>query len=304
MTSKQILVTGGTGFIGRPLCRRLLDAGFGVHVISRNPEAAKKQMPSDVKLYSSLDELDASIHFQGVINLAGEPLAAGRWNERRKQSFYNSRIDTTKQLYDFFVQAPMPPQVLVNGSAIGYYGPQGDEPLNEQAPGVGCFSHDLCRDWEAAARAFSSLGCRVCSVRIGVVLDSGGGALARMLPAFRIGLGGRLGSGQQWFSWIHRNDLVGIIFHCLNHSEVRGAVNGTAPWPVTNGDFSRQLARVLKRPMLLPMPGAVARLLFGEMADELLLVGQRVVPEKITQAGYQFQYPELAGALRAILKES
>ncbi|MCV6603882.1 MAG: TIGR01777 family oxidoreductase, partial [Porticoccaceae bacterium] len=246
MNSKQILITGGTGFIGRHLCAQLVAQGFAPHVISRNPKTAATRLPQGAKLYSSLQQVDTSIPFQGVINLAGEPLAAGRWNERRKQNFCDSRIETTKQLYDFFVQAPTPPQVLINGSAIGYYGPQGDEPLNEQAGGVNCFSHRLCRDWEESARAFASLGCRVCYVRIGVVLGENEGALARMLPAFRLGLGGRLGSGKQWFSWVHIDDLVSIIIYCLNHPEVRGAVNGTAPWPVTNAQFSRQLATTLK----------------------------------------------------------
>ncbi|MDM3870311.1 TIGR01777 family oxidoreductase [Porticoccus sp. W117] len=301
MNSKQILITGGTGFIGKYLCRRLLSDGHGVHVISRHPDRVAASMPDGVKLYSSLTELDSSMAFQQVINLAGEPLAAGRWNERRKQQFRDSRIETTKQLYDFFVQAPRPPQVLLNGSAIGYYGPQGEEPLTEYSSAQDCFSHRLCRDWESSANAFASLGCRVCCLRIGVVLGAGEGALARMLPAFKMGLGGKLGSGEQWFSWVHIDDLVNMLIYCLNHPEMRGAVNGTAPWPVTNLQFSRQLACTLNRPMLLPMPAPVAKILFGEMAEELLLTGQRVVPQKITDAGFHFQYPELAQALRNLL---
>ncbi|UTW46005.1 TIGR01777 family oxidoreductase [bacterium SCSIO 12696] len=302
MDSKQILITGGTGFIGKHLCRRLLSDGYGVHVISRHPNEAAQFMPSGVQLYRDLDELDVTLAFDGVINLAGEPLAEGRWNAKRKQRFYDSRIKTTKRLYNYFVQAPRPPKALINGSAIGYYGPHGDEPLNEQGAPEDCFSHQLCRDWEERAKSFASIGCRVCSVRIGVVLGAKEGALARMLPAFKFGLGGRLGTGQQWFSWVHIDDLVGIIVYALEHTDIRGPVNGTAPGGVTNGEFSRQLAGVLHRPMLLPMPESVARLLFGEMADELLLSGQRVVPEKIMNAGYEFQYPELKGALEAILR--
>ncbi|MGS2724082.1 TIGR01777 family oxidoreductase [Porticoccus sp. GXU_MW_L64] len=301
MDSKQILVTGGSGFIGKYLCRRLLAEGYGVHVISRRPTGVSADMPDGVRLYSSLAELDSATAFQGVINLAGEPLAAGRWNERRKQQFRDSRIQTTKRLYDYFVQAPKPPQVLINGSAIGYYGPRGDEPLTEQSRGQDCFSHRLCRDWEAAASTFTSLGCRVCYLRIGVVLGADEGALARMLPAFKLGLGGKLGTGNQWFSWVHIDDLTGMITHCLNHPQMRGAVNATAPWPVTNRQFSQQLASTLNRPMLLPMPAPVATLLFGEMAEELLLSGQRVMPQKITDAGFQFLYPELSQALSNLL---
>ena len=201
MSTQHLLITGGSGFIGRHLCRRLQDAGYVLHVLTRDKGHAAQRLPAGIHLYSELAELDAATHFYGVVNLAGAPLAAGRWNNARKHGFYSSRIGMTNALYRHFVQALQPPKVLINGSAIGYYGPNGDQPLDEDGTATDCFSHQLCNAWERSAKSFASIGCRVCCLRIGVVLGPEEGALARMLPSFKMGLGGRLGSGRQWFSW-------------------------------------------------------------------------------------------------------
>ena len=301
MADQRILVTGGTGFIGRHLCQRLLGRGCAVHVISRDKAAASAKVPKGVQLHQGLYDIDDSLRFDGVVNLAGEPLVSGRWNDRRKQQFYESRVGTTDALYDYFVHAPQPPKVLVSGSAIGYYGPHEDDSLDEEGGVTNCYSHQLCDAWESSAKRFADMGCRVCCVRTGVVLGNGEGALARMLPAFRLGLGGRLGSGNQWFSWVHIDDMVAIIDFCLQHPEIRGPVNATAPDAVTNAEFTRQLAAQLHRPAVFPMPALVARLLFGEMAEELLLTGQRVAPAKLQAHDFKFRYPDLPAALQQLI---
>lgn len=246
--------------------------------------------------------LSNSLRADAVINLAGEPLAAGRWTDARKQRFRASRIGITEQIHAWIAQQPAEqrPRVLVSGSAVGYYGERGDAVLTE-ADGPGDdFSATLCRDWEAAAMAIAALGPRVSCVRTGIVLDRDGGALARMLPAFRLGGGGPFGNGRHWMSWIHRADMVGLLQWLLEHGQA-GAYNATAPTPVTNAEFARTLAGTLHRPALLALPAGVLRLGFGEMAD-LLLVSQRVLPQRALDAGFQFQYVRLDAALRAILQ--
>lgn len=297
----RVLVTGGSGFIGRRLCDQLLAHKYAVHVLTRDRLKTSATLPTDVEVHQGFDDIPEHLTFDAVVNLAGEPLVAGRWNSTRKQSFYDSRIGTTDALYDYFVRSPVPPKVLINGSAIGYYGPHGDEALDEEGAVNNCFSHQLCDAWEFSARRFKDMGCRVCYLRTGVVLGPNGGALERMLGPFKMGLGGRLGDGKQWFSWIHLDDLVDIIRYCLEQRSISGPVNGTAPEPVTNETLTKVLAAQLQRPALLPMPEFAARLLFGEMADELLLTGQRVVPQKMLNAGFTFTYPALPDALKQIL---
>jgi len=295
------LVTGGTGFIGRPLCRALLDAGYRVSVLSRHPESARDMPAGDLKLIASLDQLAPDIAVQVIVNLAGEPLAAGRWSSERKKLFFSSRVGTTEILFDYFSRVETPPEVLVNGSAIGYYGAQGSNILDEKGDFAPGFSHDLCSAWEAAADRFQALGTRVSKVRTGMVLGPDGGALAAMLPPFRFGLGGPIGSGKQWVSWIHRDDLVAMILHCLNRKDMSGPVNGTAPGVVTNREFAKTLGKVLRRPAFLPAPAFMLKLIFGEMAEELLLSGQKVYPRKALQTHFTFQYPDLESALRQVL---
>ena len=296
----HILITGGRGFIGQALCPALLAEAHSITVLTRDPEAAARRLPPPVAYIDRLDAIADIPPVDVLINLAGEPLAGRRWNPQRKSLFLSSRVELTRHLASYFSRNT-PPKVVVNGSAIGFYGPHGDEVLDESSDGVTSFSHQLCAEWEGQAMAFEDLGARVCCLRIGIVLGSGGGALSAMLPAFRAGLGGPMGSGRQWMSWVHRTDLVRLILHCLSCEEVRGPVNGTAPEPVTNREFSRTLGRVLHRPAVLPMPGFALRLLFGEMADELLLSGQRVAPAKALATGFEFQFPELEPALADVL---
>ncbi|WP_461482662.1 TIGR01777 family oxidoreductase [Porticoccus sp.] len=300
MQEKTVLVSGATGFIGSHFCRAALARGMRVIALSRDKTKAQALLP-DTHVISRLDELgpDEPVHY--LVNLAGEPLVAGRWNEKRKQAFFDSRVGMTNRLLAHFQQAAVPPKVMVSGSAVGYYGPHQDRLLDEAAKYHDGFSHRLCAAWEQSARQFEQLGTRVCCVRTGIVLGRGQGALARMLTPFKLGLGGQLGSGKQWMPWIHIDDEVAVIFHCLKRSDLHGSVNSVAPNPVTNRQFTRALGQALHRPTIVPMPAPVARLLFGEMADELLLTGQRVYPRKLLESGYHFRFPELGLALSEIL---
>lgn len=291
----DILITGGTGFIGQRLCQRLLAAGHRVTVLTRAPGRGGQQ---GVRYVATLGEV-GPVH--AVVNLAGEPLTAGRWTPARKQAFFDSRIGTSQALLEWMRGLPTRPQVLVSGSAIGYYGPRDGSELDETASPGHDFAAMLCRHWEAEAAKAEDLGVRTCLLRTGIVLDRDGGALARMLPPFRLGLGGPMGDGRQWMSWIHRDDLVGLILWLLADPEVRGACNGTAPGAVDNAAFARTLAQVLRRPALVRTPAFALKLGFGEMAG-LLLTGQNVVPARALQEGFRFRYPGLEGALRAILR--
>lgn len=293
----QLLITGGTGFIGQALCPALVQAGHQVSVLTRDLRRAARRLPR-VTMVDTLDGVQAD----AVINLAGEPLAAGRWTDARKQRFRASRLGITGQLHAWIAQQPAErrPAVLISGSAVGYYGERGDSVLTEADHAGNDFSAQLCRDWEAEAAKIGALGPRVSWVRTGIVLDRDGGALARMLPAFRFGGGGPFGDGRHWMSWIHRADMVALLLWLLEHGHP-GAYNATAPTPVTNAEFARTLAHVLHRPALLALPAGLLRLGFGEMA-ELLLISQRVLPQRALDAGFRFQYVHLEAALRAILQ--
>lgn len=299
MDKKTVLVTGATGFIGRHFCQSAVAKGFNVIALVRDLDKAKQRLP-DISLVTSLADLPSEkIHY--VVNMAGEPLAKGRWNEKRKQAFLESRVGTTNQLLDHFKSSTERPDVLISGSAVGYYGPYCDKLLDESAVPHDSFSHYLCSEWEHSAAQFLSLGTRVCYLRTGIVLGAGEGALSQIVPPFKMGLGGRIGSGKQWMPWIHIDDEIALIFHCIKRSDISGSVNGTAPNPVTNQQFSKTLGKVLSRPVIFPMPAFVAKLLFGEMAKELLLTGQRTHPRKALESGFEFNYPDLAPALEQIL---
>jgi len=296
----KILITGGTGFIGARLCRHLLQAGHQLTVYSRRPEKVVPCCGATVKALDSLDTLTSDSEFDVVINLAGEPIAAKRWSAQRKQVLLDSRLSTTRALLDAIGRMAKPPECLINASAVGFYGDQGDADVDESTQPNNDFGHQLCQQWEDLARQAEALGLRVCITRIGLVVGRGGGFLEKMLPPFRLGLGGRFGSGAQWMSWIHRDDLVKLIEWLLNHPDCRGVYNATAPYPVSNEQFTKTLAGLLKRPALLPMPAVVARILFGEMAL-LLLTGQRVLPSRISQTEFKFSYPDLKTALGEVL---
>lgn len=297
----HVLITGGTGFIGRELAASLLADGHAVTVLTREITSSGNRVPNGAKAIRDLARADA---VDAVVNLAGANLGGTRWNPVTKMGFRTSRIDTTRRLVDWMSRLGTRPKVLVSGSAIGWYGPQGDEVLTESAPAGGDFSATLCRDWEAEALKAAALGVRVCTVRTGIVLGpsgpAGGGALAQMLPAFRLGGGGPMGSGRQWMSWVHRADLVALIRFLIERETASGPYNGTAPEPVTNAEFAKTLGRVLKRPAILPMPGFALKLIVGEMA-EILLSGQRVVPQAALDQGFRFRFPTLEAALRDVL---
>jgi uncharacterized protein len=291
------LITGGSGFIGSALCRSLVADGHRVTVLTRDIERARGRVPEVTFL---IDRLDFAEDVDAVVNLAGENLAGGRWTTERKHEFLRSRIGTTKRLLDWMERQERVPAVLVSGSAIGWYGPRGDEELDEDADAGNDFSAHLCRDWEAEAIKAEALGVRVCRLRTGIVLGADGGALKKMLLPFRAGIGGRMGTGRQWMSWVARADLVALIRWLIDHDSSRGAYNGTAPTPVTNAEFARSLGAALNRPALLPTPAFALKILFGEMAD-ILLTGQRVVPKHAAAEGFKFKYPDLALAFAAIL---
>jgi hypothetical protein len=296
MTSMKILVTGGTGFVGQSLCPALAADGHEVVILTRQP--APRLPAGGVSTVTRLDGLDAS-EFGGVVNLAGAPIGDARWTESRKKLLLDSRVNTTVRLVEWMARAKRRPPVLVSASAVGYYGEQGDRPITEDTPPTPGFTHDLCAAWEREAMNAGELGVRVCLMRIGVVLDEGGGALAKMLPAFRMGAGGRLGTGKHWFPWIHRADVTAICQWLLENDKAQGAYNAGAPNPVTNAEFTRALGRALGRPTVLPMPETALKLLFGEMS-ELLLVSDRMLPKRLLDEGFKFHYPDLDRALASI----
>ncbi len=298
----HVLVTGGTGFIGQTLCRELLARGWRVTVLTRDVARAARLLQPPVQTVSDLAALPAADPPSAVVNLAGENLSAHRWNTERKRVFISSRAGTTRRLVEWMRTLPAPPRALVSGSAVGYYGARGDETLSESSPPGQEYQSDLCRLWEDEALRAEALGVRVCRIRIGIVLGPRGGALAAMLPAFRLGLGGPFGNGRQWISWIHRADLIALILRLLQDQNAAGAYNATAPQPVSNREFARTLGRVLRRPALLPMPGFMVRLLVGEMAH-LLLTGQKALPQRLLEQGFRFSFPDLEGALREALRQ-
>lgn len=299
---KDVLITGGTGFIGGHLVDFIEPRGYRVTVLTRAPQAPSSSANArHTKYVSHLEQLDPDTHWYGVINLAGEPLNAGRWNAQRKAYYRDSRINLTLELTDWMKTLTCPPEVFLSGSAIGWYGHWRDELLSEDSDSHGGYAHELCRDWESAASQQLPAGTRLCVTRIGIVLGADGGPLpAMMLPA-QWGLGGPMGSGDQWWSWIHIRDLVRLFLFLLENDQTTGIVNATAPVPVRQRDFAGTLGRVLRRPAFLPLPAFAASLLLGEFARELLLNGQRVIPRKAELADFQYLYPTLDSALQELL---
>ena len=299
----KILITGGTGFIGRALIQNLTEQGYDVTVLSRNLDAVEKIGVPGVKVLNNLDQLKPEDSYQIIINLAGAPIFDARWSDARKQIIRDSRINLTKQLVACMAAMTVKPELLISGSAIGYYGDQGDAVLTEQSTTRTDFSQQLCVDWENEAKRAGQFDVRVCLIRTGLVLGDGGGLLQRMLQPFKLGLGGRLGNGQQWMSWIHREDWIAIALRMITDLSMQGAYNATAPNPVTNNEFTRALAQGLKRPALLPVPACLLKMLLGEMSG-LVLGSQRVVPERLLAEGFTFQYTDLSSALAEVLSHS
>jgi uncharacterized protein len=297
---QKILVTGASGFIGRRLCEGLSLAGHDVTALVRNPKFAPDfTMP--VRIVNDLGQIHDSDRIDAIVNLAGAPVAGGRWTMSRKKLLQGSRVEVTRSLLSMVRRLHHKPSVLVNGSAIGWYGLRGDEVLDETSTHADCFSHQLCAAWEHEAFAARELGTRTVALRIGIVLGTQGGAMTSMLTPFEFGLGGPMGDGQQWMSWIARDDLVRIIAFCIAGDSIEGVVNATAPSPVRNGDFSKSLAAALQRPAFFRAPPWLLRMLLGQLADELLLGGQKVVPAKLQSKGFTFEFSELDPALASML---
>ncbi|MEC8023204.1 MAG: TIGR01777 family oxidoreductase [Myxococcota bacterium] len=302
----QILVTGGTGFIGQHLVRRLESEGHSVAVATRSPARAAPRLGPNVTLIDitqSSDFAESVGRADAVVNLAGESVVGGRWTANRKRVLRDSRIQVTETLVQAMRAAETPPEVLVSASAIGIYGDSGDQRCIEDTPPAADFLAQLCVDWEAAALEALELGVRVVLPRIGVVLGPDGGALDKMLPAFRLGMGGVIGSGQQYFSWIHIEDMVRLLCHSVSDRKYRGPFNATAPHPVRNYEFTKTLGRVLKRPTAIPVPSFALKAALGE-ASTTILGGQRVFPEQVQAWGFEFNFPEVAQALSNVLASS
>jgi uncharacterized protein len=302
----KILVTGSTGLVGTALTAALLRGGHTVCRLVRPESATSVQGGGEiaVKWNPATGEMEGSAAgADAVVNLAGASIASGRWNTARKALLRSSRVDATRQLVGALGRLEPLPKVLVSAAAVGYYGDCGDEVLTEEsAPGDG-FLAELGRDWEAEAARAEALGLRVARLRFGVILARRGGALPQMMLPFRLGAGGRIGSGRQWMSWLTLDDAVAMIRFALENEAARGALNAVAPQAVRNAEFARALAKALHRPAIFPAPAFALRLALGEMADALLLSSQRAVPQKLQELGYRFVHPELAGALEEVLRE-
>ena len=295
----QILITGGTGLIGRNLCKRWVAQGHTVYVWSRSPDKVKSLCGESVRGIKNLTEIDG-IPFEAVVNLAGAPIADKPWTTARRQLLRSSRIALTAQLISWLAKQEHKPEVLISGSAVGWYGNGGNAPLTEDSPPQSQdFATELCADWESAALAAGALGIRVALIRTGLVLTGQGGFLSRLTPLFKLGLGGKQGTGEQWMPWVHLDDEVGIIDFVLQHPECSGPYNACAPNPVRNQDFAKILGGHLNRPAILPVPGFMLKMILGDMA-ELLLGGQKLQPKRIIEAGYRFKYESLEGALKAL----
>lgn len=292
----RILVTGVSGPIGTALLPLLQSQGYNVVRLVRGPATGPNQIS-----WNPAQALppQAISGFEAVIHLAGESIV-GRWTEDKKTRIRESRAQGTKHLCEGLAQAPTRPRVLISGSAIGFYGDRGEEILTEDSASGEGFLPSVCRDWEAATQPALFSGIRTVNIRIGLVLSKSGGALQKMLLPFRMGAGGRVGTGRQWWSWIDVEDIVGAIHHIIKTDSVRGPINLVAPNPVTNAEFTKALAQVLHRPAIFPVPAFAARLAFGQMADELLLASQRV-SSKLASSGYAFQHSDLRTALQDIL---
>jgi len=293
----KIIVGGASGMIGTPLAHFLSCAGNQLNtLVRRAPRPGTQEIfwdPSHQELdKTSLESVDAVIH------LGGENIGASRWTPKRKEAILKSRVESTRFLSEILASLKHPPKVLLVASAIGFYGDRSDEQLTEESTAGKGFLSEVCQAWESAAEPARKAGIRVVHVRTGIVLTSGGGALAQMLTPFRLGLGGKIGTGRQWMSWISLEDAIGVYHYLLHNQNLSGPVNATAPEALPNSEFTKILAKALKRPALFPLPSKIVKLLFGEMGQELLLEGQRVQPQKLTEDGFHFLYPGLEQALR------
>lgn len=302
----RVIIAGGTGLIGRALAADLVQDGHHVIVLSRTPERYTGRLPAGVQVERwDARSAEGWAHLadgaDAIVNLAGENIAAGRWTPERKRRIRESRLNAGRAVVEAVQAASNRPRVVVQASAVGYYGPCGDEEVTENHPPGSDFLARVCVEWEASTAPVEELGVRRPILRTGIVLSTEGGALPRMLPPFKLGLGGRLGSGRQWFPWIHIRDEVRAIRFLVEREDASGPYNLTAPNPVTNAELTRALGRVLGRPALLPVPALALKVLFGEMAT-VLLDGQRAVPRRLLEAGFSFEFTDVEAALRDLLK--
>jgi len=300
-----VVVAGGTGFIGSAVVTRLVEAGRRVVVLSRNPERFRNGLHPSLQFTPwdgrTMGPWTSSVEgAEAVINLVGEPIAVKRWTDAQKRRISSSRLDATRAIVEAIRHASAKPSVLVNASAVGFYGDTGDDLVDEDRPKGSGFLADLCERWEHEAKKVETLGLRSVLLRFGVVLGENGGALQKLLPPFKWFIGGPIGTGKQWLPWIHREDVLRVILFALEQPAVSGPVNVVAPDPVTMREFCDALGRALNRPSWLPIPGFALRIAFAEIAD-MLLTGQRLVPSVLHRAGYSFRYPNLLTALESLV---
>lgn len=293
----NILITGGTGFIGNHLVEYLLSEKHNIIILTRD----KTKVTKGIKAISDVNEIKPNETIDVIINLAGAPISK-RWSDDYKKEIIDSRLNTTKNIITLIKKLKQKPEVLISSSAIGYYGSKSDSIFDENSRPHNEFTHQLCKKWENEALKAEKLGVRVCITRLGVVLGKNDGVLKQMLPYFKIGLGGRIGSGKQYFSWVHIDDVISAFSFLIKDKKQNGIYNLTAPNPITNKEFTQGLGKALKRPAIFPMPAYVVKLLFGEMGETLLLQGQRVFPKKFKDAGFKFKHPKIDEALRSIIK--
>jgi uncharacterized protein (TIGR01777 family) len=286
----NILVSGASGLVGSACLTEMQAVGHNAHSLSRgamwDPRTGRLNLEFDP---------------EAIIHLAGEPIAEGKWTEAKKKRIKESRVDATRSLCETLARLTPPPRIMLSASAVGFYGPRGDKVLIETSPGSSDFLGEVCQQWEKATQPLAAVGTRVVHLRFGIILSPKGGALAKMLPIFKIGLGGKLSDGSHWMSWIALEDVIRAILFLLERNDASGAFNIVSPNPVTNADFTATLAAALGRPAFMPVPAALLRFLYGEFADAGLLASQRAIPERLQQLGFSFKLPELDDSLYSIL---